>query len=118
MFVVIGAWFALGRRSARDWLPTALGLLTLATVVGLNVVNPEATVVRHNLARSTEGSEFDADYALRLSDDAVPALVDGLDALPPDQVDLLSSELCSDRGPVRWTFPERAAADALDGLCR
>lgn len=118
VFVVIGAWFALGRRSARDWLPTALGLLTLATVVGLNVANPEATVMRHNLTRAAEGAEFDADYALRLSDDAVPVLVDGLGALPPEQVDLLSSELCTDRGPVRWTFPERAAADALDGLCR
>lgn len=119
VFVVLGAWFALGRRSTRDWLPTALGLVTLATVVGLNLANPEATVVHHNLARAADGEEFDAEYALRLSDDALPALVEGLDALPSGQAEMLESELCGEhRGPVRWTLPERAAAAALDGRCR
>ena len=121
VFVVIGAWFAagaLGVRSTRDWLPTALAVTTLAAVVLLNMAGPESTVMRHNLDRAAEGAEFDLDYALRLSDDAVPTLVDGLDGLPAGQAERLQSRLCADHeGPERWTLPEMAAGRAVRELC-
>jgi hypothetical protein len=119
VFVVIAGWFALGIRSRRDWLPTALGLVSLAMVVGLNVADPEATVMRHNLDRVRDGQEFDVDYALRLSDDSVPTLVDSIDLLPMEQAEWLQRDLCraGSSGPTRWTFAESAAASSLRQLC-
>ena len=54
----------------------AFGALSsaLAIVAGLNVVNPDAVIVRVNGARLTEGRTFDAAYAAGLSADAAPAL--------------------------------------------
>jgi hypothetical protein len=119
VFVVIATWFALGLRSRRDWLPTALGLVTLAMVVGVNVADPEATVMRHNVERALAGESFDVQYALRLSDDSLPTLADSADELAPETAEALRRSLCpvTDRGPVRWTFSEAAAADARRQLC-
>jgi hypothetical protein len=119
VFVVIAAWFVLGLRSRRDWLPTALGLVTLAMVVGINVADPEATVMRHNVERARAGASFDVQYALRLSDDAVPALANSVDELPPETTEALRRDLCpvTDGGPARWTFSEAAADDARRRLC-
>jgi hypothetical protein len=119
VFVVIAAWFALGVRSRRDWLPTALGLVSLTLVVGLNVADPETTVMRHNLDRVRDGAEFDVDYALRLSDDSVPTLIESIDLLTPDQLRWVRFDLCPDGpgGPTRWTFAEAAAARSVQQLC-
>jgi hypothetical protein len=119
VFVVIAAWFALGLRSRRDWLPTALGLVTLAMVVGVNVADPEATVMRHNVERARAGESFDLQYALRLSDDSLPTLVGSADELAPETAESLRRSLCpvADRGTVRWTFSEAAAAEARRQLC-
>jgi hypothetical protein len=55
----------------------AAGVLTsgVIAVVALHAINPDALIVRTNLARAAAGKRpFDAAYALTLSDDAVPAL--------------------------------------------
>jgi hypothetical protein len=47
----------------------------------LNVVNPEAVVVRHNLDAAPRLERYDPDYVARLSDDAVLAVVANLDRM-------------------------------------
>jgi hypothetical protein len=68
-------WFVLtvltGRRHR-----FAIGALTtaLAAVVALHALNPDALIVRTNLARAAI-RPFDAAYAARLSDDAAPVIL-------------------------------------------
>ena len=69
----------LGAGPAGDWLVAGAGLAAVVLVVVADVADPEAFVVRHNLARAQAGAELDLAYLFELSDDAVPALADGLD---------------------------------------
>jgi hypothetical protein len=54
-----------------------------ALVVALHVVNPDAFIVRRNLAHAKAGHRFDAAYAASLSADAFPALAAALPELQP-----------------------------------
>ena len=56
----------------------------LAVIVMLNVVNPDALIVRRNAALAMD-RPFDIAYAMGLSADAIPRVVDSLDRLPADQ---------------------------------
>ena len=68
-----------GRRpDGGNWLVAGAGLSAVLLVVVADVADPEAFVVRHNLARAEAGAELDLGYLFELSDDAVPALADGL----------------------------------------
>ncbi len=74
-------------RSRRDSF--AFGALAsgLATVALLFMINPDSIIARTNVARMTSADaavRFDVAYASSLSADAVPVLIDGLAALPPD----------------------------------
>jgi uncharacterized protein DUF4153 len=67
----------------------ALGVFTSAVlaVVALHAINPDALIVETNLARAAVGRRaFDASYALRLSDDALPVIVAHRDQFPPDSL--------------------------------
>jgi hypothetical protein len=101
------------------WLAVCLGLLAatvlrdldrpfasgamltgIVTVAVLAVLNPDARVAATNLARAAgPGADrpVDATYLTRLSADATPVLVDGLDALDP----VTRCEL-ADRLLTRW----------------
>jgi hypothetical protein len=108
-----------GVRRDVDWLvPASLaaGVLVLLT---LNVMNPEATIARHNLDMTRE---VDARYLVDLSDDAVPAIVDALPGLEPGARSAVVSQLCStpsdgDRGVLAWNAARAAAEDARDEIC-
>jgi hypothetical protein len=63
-------------RASRDWVIGGAGALAVVLVMFANVLNPEAFVVRHNVARSDSGSPLDLRYLGTLSDDAVPAVAD------------------------------------------
>ena len=65
----------------------------------LHAVNPDAAIVRANLARAQAGYSFDSDYALSLSDDAVPVLAAALPRLAP-----------TDQGRVSRSLRQRHAA--------
>lgn len=57
-------------------------------LVALHVLNPDATIVRANIVRSSNGAPFDAKYAgCGLSADAIPALVAARDGQVKPQVD-------------------------------
>jgi threonine dehydrogenase-like Zn-dependent dehydrogenase len=63
-----------GRHPGGAWLVAGAGIAALVLVVGADVVNPEAFVVRHNLDRARHGAELDTGYLAELSDDAVPTI--------------------------------------------
>ncbi len=122
-------WFGVTiLRGRRARFGVGLLIISAGWIGTLNLLNPEAVVVRVNLARALGGQEFDVPYHTRLSADAVPALlkaageleigqclaiVDGLSRnaklLPPADADWRS-----------WTLPTARAqamlAMPLDGL--
>ena len=82
LLALVFVWFALtvlrGMRRQFAWGALWLALFTLGT---LHVLNPDDFIVRTNLRLMQEGREFDAYYNSRLSDDAIPALIEGLPAM-------------------------------------
>jgi hypothetical protein len=74
------AWTVLRGNRARF----AFGALMqgLAVLAGLHVLNPDAFIVRINLARPTVERQLDVKYATTLGADAVPRLLDALPQLP------------------------------------
>ena len=76
----------------------------LAVLAGLHLLNPDAFIVRTNLARPAATRPFDAEYAATLGADAVPVLLDALPRLgPADQCTVASSLLKRWHGkPSDW----------------
>lgn len=72
---------ALARTVLRGWSRPFAAMTVLsgfATLVGLNIANPELLVARVNLGRSTAVQEVDYAYLSRLSGDAVPVVAKAL----------------------------------------
>ncbi len=80
---VVFAWFGLtvlrGRRNNFAWGALWSAICILGFV---NLFNPDAYIAQRNLQLAQQGREFDAAYNARLSDDAIPTLVNGLSNLP------------------------------------
>jgi uncharacterized protein DUF4153 len=118
---LLGVWFA-GRRR-RAWFPAAAVGAGLAALLLLNLANPEALVVRRNLALAERTGRFDTSYLFELSDDAIPELVRTLPRLDPGtQTDVLA-HICevpakADGGWAGWNRSERQAVAARNQVCR
>jgi hypothetical protein len=82
------------------------------------VVNPEAVVVRLDVAEAQTTHRLDLGYLTSLSDDAVPALVAARPALSGRQADTISGRLCSERQPGSGWANLNVAALAADGARR
>lgn len=103
MALVACAWLAIvlvlvGIDRAREGRPAVapLGSVTaaLGLLVMLNVANPEAIVVRRNVDALARTGRLDVDYLTSLSDDAVPAVVEQLAAVPGPRREQLRTALC------------------------
>ncbi len=80
---VVFLWFAATvLRGARARFAFGALLAAFGAVLVLHLVNPDAAIVRANLAHARGGHPFDAAYAASLSADAVPTLAAALPALP------------------------------------
>ena len=105
MILLIGifAWFAWTiLRGARHRFGFGAFMQGLAVLAGLHLLNPDAFIVRTNLARPAVTRPFDAEYALTLGADAVPVLLDALPRLgPADQCTIASSLLTRWHGKPR-----------------
>ncbi|HKY76261.1 MAG TPA: DUF4173 domain-containing protein [Acidimicrobiia bacterium] len=118
--LLLGAWILKG--GGRAWFPTAAVAAGLVVILALNIVNPEAVVVRRNVALAEETGRFDPGYVLWLSDDAVPEMVRTLPRLPATVQANLLSVICSSpprttRGWAAWNAAHRAADDARRQVC-
>ena len=104
----------------RNWLMAGAATVALALVLTADVVNPEAVVVRHNTARAGTGAELDAVYLSRLSDDAVPALLDAAaTAEEPIRTSILTALRCGDdaTGTAALNLGAGRGADARRRAC-
>jgi hypothetical protein len=95
VFVLL-AVHLVGLGRGRPWLPSAAVAAGLLALLGLNLANPEAVVVRHNVAFAERTGRFDPVYLADLSDDAVPALVAALPRLGPDARQVVLDRVCGD----------------------
>ncbi len=71
-------------------------------ILGLHIVNPDALVVKTNVARAAAGATVDTAYLTSLSADAVPALIDALPDLDPALQAEVAQQLIT-----RWQRPSR-----------
>lgn len=101
------------------FVPGGLGI-GLALLLALNIVNPEAIVVRYDVARE---STFDPEYLTdRLSDDSIPTLVNSLPGLDPDFAQDITRRLCARErsgpdGALSWNLAQSRARESLEELC-
>jgi len=99
VFVWFIATVLRGRREQFAFGALIAGLLTVAT---LHVINPDALIVRVNVAHARSGRGFDADYAASLSADAVPALMQSLPVLNAENQRIVAIRVLNS-----WSAPER-----------
>lgn len=102
-------------RSGGDGLAGAL--------LALNVVNPEALVVRRNVALAERTGRFDPGYLTGLSADAVPQIVRSLPRLTDAGRSALLAHVCAvpekaEGGWAAWNAAEDAAIEARNAVCR
>jgi hypothetical protein len=75
---VVFVWFCLtvlrGRRENFAFGAMVAGFLLIAV---LNIINPDALIVRTNILRARERRTFDAGYLIGLSADAIPEVING-----------------------------------------
>jgi hypothetical protein len=122
VLVLAGCGLA-GLGAGRAWFPAAAVAAGLTLLLALNVVNPEAVVVRHNVDRATRTQKVDPGYLAALSDDAVPELVRALPRLPePARSQLLDAVCAGSEPPFEgWAAANtsrRRAMDARRQVCR
>jgi hypothetical protein len=115
------AWFAFtvlrGRRERFAFGPMLAGLIMLA---GLHVLNPDAWIVRRNLAHARAGHHFDAAYAARLSADAFPTLAAAWKEFDPVQRAIIAARFgrWSRQFPADWRTGSVSVAAARSVLER
>jgi len=89
-----------GRREQFAFGSLIAGLLMIAT---LHVINPDALIVRVNIAHARAGRSFDAHYAVSLSDDAVPTLMKSLPALSAADQRIIAAKVLERLSPPKET---------------
>lgn len=118
---VVFVWFAVTvLRGARQHF--AWGALWSAFLIlgATHVLNPDAFIVKTNIALMKQGREFDATYNSRLSNDALPVLFDSFDELNSEDKKFVlmnvGQRYCglSEESDLRnWSFARRKANSAI-----
>lgn len=120
--IVIYALSIGGFKAEQSWYPAVVLVLGFAVVVGLNVMNPHATIATYNISEFGGSEQLDANSLSRLSNDATSTIVSRLSDVQDSQGQLVSS-LCSQRdrdtsyGFLEYNRAEVSADNALDELC-
>jgi hypothetical protein len=121
---VVFAWLLVGlvRPMPVQFFPGAV-LAAMVAVFALNVINPDAFIARTNIERLEAGRRFDAEYASRLSADAIPTMLAQLGSVPqPARCVLAQSMQERFEGGVgvrSWNFARwRARADVREARAR
>lgn len=79
---VVFGWFALTvLRGARQYFAWGALWSAFFVLAGTHVLNPDGFVARTNVRLMQEGREFDGRYNAKLSDDAIPVLLEALPAM-------------------------------------
>lgn len=121
VFVLLALSLA-GVHRRRAWFVPAALALALAGLLVVNVVNPEALIVRRNVERFAGTDTLDVWYLTDLSDDAVPALADALPRLAAEPQAVVLGRLCAGERRTSggiWALnaSRQAAIDARNRVC-
>jgi len=90
VFVLFGATVLRGSRRHFAWAALWSAIFVLG---GAHVLNPDAFIVRTNIALMQKGREFDASYNSSLSDDAIPVLIANWDSLSTEDRCVIGSAI-------------------------
>ncbi len=101
-----------GVRWRAGWLPRAVAQVAAVAMLGLALVNPDAQIVRHNMAAGPEAPPLDVSYLQGLSADAVPAIA-ALDE-PWASCLLAGWHVNPAQSPAEWNLGRERAALLLD----
>lgn len=81
-FGIVFVWFGLTvLRGARQYFAWGALWSAFFVLVGVHIINPDDFIVRTNVRLMNEGRVFDSDYNSRLSNDAIPTLVESLGSM-------------------------------------
>ena len=118
---LVFVWFSITvLRGARQHF--AWGALWSAFLIlgATHILNPDAFIVKTNIALMQQGREFDATYNSRLSNDALPVLIDSFDELNSEDKKYvlinIGQRYCSlnEKADLRsWSIARRNAYSAL-----
>jgi uncharacterized protein DUF4153 len=120
VFALFGTTVLSARVPGR-WFPGAAVVAGLLLLLALNIANPEAIVVRLNVAQSSANHLVDPEYLAGLSDDAVPDLFQALPRINLRQQSDLRRQLCQrqesqDGGWAGYNLGQQVAKQA-HGSC-
>lgn len=90
VFIIFSLTVLRGYRKHFAFASIMAGLLV---TLSLHFINPDAMIVSANLNRAKEGKEFDVEYNLSLSKDAIPVLVSRLSDLSNEKQILVRDKL-------------------------
>ena len=111
--VWIGAAFVLvlgaGAAWRAEWLPRTLVIVTGVGLVAFNVVNPDATIARENIARFERDRRIDTTYLASLSPDALPALMELPQETRACPVAVIAARLPRDNSPFAFNLSRDTA---------
>ena len=85
----------------RRWFVGVSAVTSLALLMALNVVNPEAIVARLNIEHAASTGKLDPQYLAELSGDAVPTLLSSRAELTPAMWAQIQEAVC--RGPRAYS---------------
>lgn len=108
----------LGLASSRRWLLGATSLAGLAVLLTLNVVSPEALVVKLNTDRAVSMHKLDVAYLLTLSSDSVPVLAGSSANLPTDLRPEAIDQVCRGGHDYRPAWAAYNLSDSLAAAAR
>lgn len=118
VFVWFGATVLRGSRKHFAWGALWVAFLILGAT---HVLNPDALIVRTNIALMEQGREFDASYNSGVSDDALPILFEAIPSMSDRNQQIVISALafryCEKRDendPRSWNLARSTAWTMLD----
>ncbi len=117
VFVLFGATVLRGARQHFAWAALWSAFLVLGAT---HVLNPDAFIVKTNIALAEQGREFDASYNSELSDDALPVLINSFETLNAESqqtaIRRIAIRYCQkrDEGDFRsWNYSRSRALEIL-----
>jgi len=121
VFLLLAAETA-GMFPRRRWLVGATSLSAMALLLGLNLLNPEATVVNLNLDHARVTHKMDPQYLAELSSDATPTLLASRSLVDQSIAREISRVACAgphtySASPAAYNWSDAAAANSRREGC-
>ena len=122
VFVLLGVSITGRIRPERQWFVPVAAAVGVVGLLGLNVANPDAWIVRRNVDRFGATDKLDVEHLVQLSDDAVPALLEARDEMSAENAARIEERVCGGErtatgGVWAFNFAQDAAIEARNEHC-